>query len=372
MKRIFRTCFLLAVSLLIFISPAFACSIIAPWEGNFKGIQEGWTYVPGVENPKPIKRPGVASTGWPASQFERFLDKADTVFLASVRIEPLEHVPTRYKGLTLSRAVFDNFKTLKGERRKSYEYGDTRGNLKLVVDFDRSAPIWGQQRAGLEAMIKHQIDRHSSDFWFWDHMVHRQPEIAAPYALTSCGPDREPAIVPGFTYLVAIEGHEITLAEPVSGTQDPLVKATIKRLETPTQRASREINFKEFANNFGAVAIVKIETCSRWLKGKGKDPYYNIENRYAVRRRKGDLTFSVVEKREKEGASFWRLEYTLEEWPKIIDYFDMDKNKISCSGGQEILLLDRGDSPYYPDIWPTLDPDVPARFARIKLSLIHI
>ena len=118
MKRIFRTCFLLAVSLLIFISPAFACSIIAPWEGNFKGIQEGWTYVPGVENPQPIKRPGVASTGWPASQFERILDEADTVFLANVRLEPLEHVSSLYKDLTLSRAVFESLKTLKGESRK--------------------------------------------------------------------------------------------------------------------------------------------------------------------------------------------------------------------------------------------------------------
>ena len=108
MKRIFRTCFLLAVSLLIFISPAFACRIVVPWEGNFKGIQEGWTYVPGVENPQPIKRPGVASTGWPASQFERILDEADTVFLANVRLEPLEHVSSLYKDLSLSRAVFES------------------------------------------------------------------------------------------------------------------------------------------------------------------------------------------------------------------------------------------------------------------------
>lgn len=366
MNCLLRGSLLLAFYSLIYISPTFACSVIRPWEGNFKGIQQYWTYVPGVENPQPIKKPGVGSTGWPASQFERLLDEADTVFLANVRVEPLEHIASPYEDLTLSRAVFESLTTLKGERRKSYEYLNGIGSLKLVVDFERSEAIWNQQRAGLEAMIKHQIGRHSSDFWFWDHMVHRRPTITAPYELTSCGPGQIPAIIPGFTYLVAIEGGHMTLVEPVSGTEDPLVEATIKRLETPTQRASKAILFEDFADNFGTATVVRIDACSRWLKGKRKDDYYDVEDRYGVLSREGDVTFSILENRTKENASLWRLEYTLEAWPIMFDYFDMDKHKISCRGDQEILLLDRGDQPHFSNHWETLDPFVSTRFARIE------
>jgi len=366
MHRLFALSSLCVAYILLCTSAASACSIIAPWEGNFKGVQKEWTDVPGVENTRPVAIEGVGSTAWPATEFERLLDEADSVFLAKVKLEKLEHVPSLYEDLSQSRAIFETLKTLKGEDRKAYEYTDSRNTLRLVVDFDKSSPEWQRQKPALDAMTQAQISRHSTDFWYWDHMVHRQPEITAPHAITSCGPGKVPAISSNFTYLVAISGVSVTLVEPVSGVEDPLVKAAITRLETPTQRASREITFKNFADNFRSATIVEIKACSRWLKGKDKDPYYKVEDRYDVRQRKGDVTFSVVEQRKKEGASSSRLEYTLEVWPIIFDYFDLDKDKISCRDGQEILVLDRENSTHPQTHWQTLEPYVPTRFARIE------
>jgi len=280
MRMPYKTIVLVLVALSVIPRFSNACVITPRWEGNFASIAQGWTYIRGLENPNPIEVSGVGSNAWPATQFEQLLDKADTVFLATSRIESLEYVSTKYSDLTLSRALIIPTETLKGEAHSAYEYTTKRGDLQLVVDFERSKQNWRAIKPFFTANIQAQIERHNSDFWFWDSMVYDASSITPPYSLTSCPSGKISALAEDTTYLVIISGQSPTLIEPVSGPLDPLVMASRKRLSSPTNRASKEISFKDFASKFDEAAIIRLDECPTDILSTPDDPYYKIERRY--------------------------------------------------------------------------------------------
>jgi len=199
-------------------------------------------------------------------------------------------------------------------------------------------------------------------------MVFRAPSITAPEILTSCGPERVSAISENLLYLVVIGDYGVEIIEPLTLSSKAFIEAVKRRIDTPTQRASKTISFLDFASKFGAATVVEMKFCSRWLRNNVEGKYYQVEDRFEVRQRRTDVRFDIIDMREKTKDSNWWLEYTLEIWPIIFDYFNMSTEEISCSGDQKFLLLQRTlDDEFDWRRWHETAkfPRVPTRFARI-------